>query len=108
MATAVKDCPENMHTKSFLNLYSLNIGKPYERRKSSPRRDPMGCWQEILSSYLLKRYRDRKKAEELPRDDSAIMGERYSALGSQSHLCFSFFNQAMSRSEYIPNYILAL
>lgn len=99
-----------MHINSFLNLYSLNIGKALERRKSSPRREPMGCWQKtVLSSHLIKKYRDRKeKAEELPRDDSAMMREMYSALGSQSHLCSNFFDQPMSKSEYIPNYVWAL
>lgn len=95
-----------MHTKSFINLYSMNIGKPFERRKSSPKREPMGCSQEILSSHLFKKYRDREeKAEKLPRGDLGIMGEMYSALGSQSLLWSIFFDQAMSKSEYIPNYV---
>lgn len=44
----------------------------------------MGCWQEnVLSSHLGKNYRERKEeTEELPRDDSAVMREIGSALGS--------------------------
>jgi len=62
----------------------------------------MGCWQEnILSSYLGKKYRERKeKAEGLPRHDSAAMRETGSAPGSHSHLCFSVFDQRTSESEY--------
>lgn len=88
-----------MCTKKFLNLYGLNMGIPHARRKSSPRKESMGFWQEnVLSSHLAKKYRERKEeAEGLPRDDSAVMRETGSAFGSHSHLCFSFFDQGWSK-----------
>lgn len=77
----------------------MNTGIPHVRRKPSPGRESRGCWQgNVLSSHLGKKYRERnEETEGLPRGDSAVMRETGSALGSQSHLCFSFFDQGMSK-----------